>query len=252
MSEARLETLADAVLDAWASGAQVDFATAGGDPAICAELAGLERAAAMYAAIGAMRSTQIAPMRPAFFEQLVAAGNEIAKAPALPPHNAPLLGNPVSRQPRWLPFLVGAAAGFLGAYVALSPADGEPPSRMREEFLGRGNYAKIDWKPGTSHSYGTVHGDVVWCTQRQQGFLRIDGLQPLPQGLQYQLWIVDADRTGAPVDGGLFDLASGNEQVVPIHAKLPVREAKAFVVTVEKKGGVVVSEQKDVVAIAGI
>jgi hypothetical protein len=39
---------------------------------------------------------------------------------------------------------------------------------------------------------------------------------------------------------------------VPIHAKLPVREAKAFVVTVEKKGGVVVSEQKDVVAIAGI
>jgi hypothetical protein len=54
------------------------------------------------------------------------------------------------------------------------------------------------------------------------------------------------------VDGGLFDLASGNEQVVPIQAKLPVREAKAFVVTVEKKGGVVVSDRKDVVAIAGL
>ncbi len=251
MSDERLEPLADAVLDAWESGAQVDFATTGDAPEARAELAGLERAAVMYAAIGAMRTAQAAPMRPAFFEQLVAVGNEIAKAPAIPIQKAPLLGHSVSRQPRWLPFLAGAAAGFLGAYLALTPSDQEP-SRMREDFLGRGNYAKIDWKPGTSHSYGTVHGDVVWCTQRQQGFLRIDGLQPLPQGLQYQLWIVDADRTGAPVDGGLFDLASGNEQVVPIQAKLPVREAKAFVVTVEKKGGVVVSEQKDVVAIAGL
>lgn len=82
--------------------------------------------------------------------------------------------------------------------------------------------------------------------------MQLDGLEPLPQEQQYQLWIVDGNRTGAPVDGGVFDLASTKHAVVPIAAKLPIGEAKAFVITVETRGGVVVSDQKDVVAIASL
>ena len=254
MSDMRLETLADSVLDAWESGAQVDFSSAGDDAALRLELADLERAATVVAAAAAARTASIEPMRPEFLAKLALLGTSItfpAPAAALPSSAAPVLGRAIARR-RVAPFLVGAAAGFALAWMSLTVnADGEP-GEQRDAFLRRGNYAQIDWKPGASRAHGTVKGDVVWCTQRQQGYLRIDGLEPLPPGMQYQLWIVDADRTGAPVDGGLFNLASASENVVPIQAKLPVRQAKAFVVTVEKQGGVVVSEQHDVVAIAGL
>lgn len=56
------------------------------------------------------------------------------------------------------------------------------------------------------------------------------------------------------LDGGLFDLpptaGAGAQIVVPIRATLPVRQAAAFVVTVEERGGVVVSAQEHVVALA--
>lgn len=254
MSDMRLESLADSVLDAWEAGAQVDFGPAGDDASLRRELADLERAATVVAAASAARTALVEPMRPEFLAKLAQLGASITMpSPAVtqPSPTAPVLGRAISRR-RVAPFLVGAAAGFALAWMSLGVNVDDQPDEQRDAFLRRGNYAQIDWKPGTSRAHGTVKGDVVWCTQRQQGYLRIDGLEPLPPGMQYQLWIVDADRTGAPVDGGLFDLASANENVVPIQAKLPVRQAKAFVVTVEKQGGVVVSEQHDVVAIAGL
>lgn len=254
MSDMRLETLADSVLDAWETGAQVDFGPAGDDASLRRELADLERAATVVAAASAARTALVEPMRPEFLAKLAQLGASITMpSPAVTQASptAPVLGRAISRR-RVAPFLVGAAAGFALAWMSLGVNVDDQPDEQRDAFLRRGNYAQIDWKPGTSRAHGTVKGDVVWCTQRQQGYLRIDGLEPLPPGMQYQLWIVDADRTGAPVDGGLFDLASANENVVPIQAKLPVRQAKAFVVTVEKQGGVVVSEQHDVVAIAGL
>lgn len=254
MSEMRLEALADSVLDAWESGAQVDFGVAGDDAALRRELAQLERAAAVAAAAAAHGTARLEPMRPEFATKLARLGASLARpgsaaTPAVPA--TPVVGRLVQRR-RIAPFLVGAAAGFAIAWLSIGAMQSAAPAERLDSFLTKGNYAQIDWKPGTSRTHGTVKGDVVWCTQRQEGYLRIDGLQPLPPGMQYQLWIVDADRTGAPVDGGLFDLASAGENVVPIQAKLPVRQAKAFVVTVEKQGGVVVSEQHDVVAIAGL
>ena len=253
MSDMRFEALADSVLDAWETGAQVDFGVAGDDAALRRELAQLEHAAALAAAASVTGVARVEPMRPEFATRLAQLGASIARpaaaARAVPA--APVVGRVVERR-RIAPFLVGAAAGFAFAWLSLGATTTAAPGEQLDAFLSRGNYAQIDWKPGTSRTHGTVKGDVVWCTQRQEGYLRIDGLQPLPPGMQYQLWIVDADRTGAPVDGGLFDLASAGEHVVPIQAKLPVRQAKAFVVTVEKQGGVVVSEQHDVVAIAGL
>ena len=66
-----------------------------------------------------------------------------------------------------------------------------------------------------------------------------------PGELQYQLWIVDGGREGAPLDGGVFDVPPGvDEHRVIIDAKLPViGQPKAFVITVERPGGEVVSER---------
>lgn len=253
MTEARNDALADAVLDAWQSGAEVDFQIAADDATARAELLELEKAALLAAAATAAACASTEPMRKALFDRLVEVGRAVEKPapPTMPLPAQPATARPPST-PRLLPFLLGAAAGIAVSFIAFAPKDEAAAEARLSEFLAQGQHARLEWKPGSSHAHGEVHGEVVWCTERQEGYLRIDGLEPLPEGRQYQLWIVDADRKGAPVDGGLFDLPSRAAKVVPIAAKLPVRDAKAFVVTVEPRGGVVVSDQSDVVAIASL
>ena len=66
---------------------------------------------------------------------------------------------------------------------------------------------------------------------------------------QYQLWIFDARRDERyPVDGGVFDAAADTaEVIVPIDAKIEVGTPVLFAVTVEKPGGVAVSNRKRIV-----
>ena len=82
--------------------------------------------------------------------------------------------------------------------------------------------------------------------------MRFSGLPAKdPTKAQYQLWIVDPARDERPVDGGVFNIPSdGGEVVVPIRAALRVDNPVAFVITVEQPGGVVVSKQEIVAAIA--
>lgn len=76
------------------------------------------------------------------------------------------------------------------------------------------------------------------------------GLPALDEGLQYQLWIIDPEQQH-PIDGGVFDAPrAGGAARVPIQAKLAVKTPAAFAVTVEKRGGVVVSDQSRVTVIA--
>ncbi len=91
--------------------------------------------------------------------------------------------------------------------------------------------------------YEGVSGDVVWSESRQQGFLRLAGM-PVndPASSQYQLWIVSPERDrNHPVDGGVFDVSTTGEVVIPIQAKLHIPDPKAFAITAEQPGGVVVS-----------
>jgi anti-sigma-K factor RskA len=65
-----------------------------------------------------------------------------------------------------------------------------------------------------------------------------------PTTEQYQLWIFDKDRDERyPVDGGVFDITESGECIVPIHAAVQVNEAALFAVTIERPGGVVVSDR---------
>ena len=50
-------------------------------------------------------------------------------------------------------------------------------------------------------------------------------------------------RDANPIDGGVFDVPAGvGEHVVRIEAKLQVLRPQAFAITLEKPGGVVVSD----------
>ena len=91
--------------------------------------------------------------------------------------------------------------------------------------------------------YEEVQGGIVWSDSLQAGEMRFAGLPPNdPAEQQYQLWIVDPDRFEQPVDGGVFDASPDGEFVVPIDAKLMVEGPVAFAVTLEQRGGVVVSD----------
>lgn len=98
------------------------------------------------------------------------------------------------------------------------------------------------WTP-KQPGYEKVHGEVVWSDTKQAGFMLLEGLPAnQPTSSQYQLWIVDPQRDAKPVDGGVFDVPTSGEAIVPIHAKLQVSHPNAFAITREKPGGVVVSE----------
>ncbi len=100
--------------------------------------------------------------------------------------------------------------------------------------------------------YQGMSGDVVWSDEMQEGYLTLTNLTANnPSQNQYQLWIVDPSRDEKPVDGGVFDIPAGQQTtVVPIRNPLLVRDCQAFVITLEQPGGVVVSRQEVVVALA--
>ena len=100
----------------------------------------------------------------------------------------------------------------------------------------------LPWAPPTVAGYERVTGDVVWSQSRQQGYLRLANLPVNDPGrMQYQLWIVDPERDTHPVDGGVFNVSATGEVLIPIQAKLQIVAPKAFAITAERPGGVVVS-----------
>lgn len=247
---AGLERLAEAIVFAHEAPHELDLAqrALAGDGAASAaallDAASLATAALAADGVAMPRELQ---RRLAFAGAAFCAARQAQRAPQPRPVPAMMTVARTRTTPASLLLAIGAAAGM--ALALWLHGDKSTVVPTRDELLAAGAMT-IPWQPGPSRAHGTVQGDIVWHAGHQQGYLRIRGLAPLAEDQQYQLWIVDQRRTGAPVDGGLFDLRDDREQLVPIQARLPVADAAAFVVTVEPRGGVVVSEQHDVVAIA--
>ncbi|MEL7296124.1 MAG: anti-sigma factor [Pseudomonadota bacterium] len=114
----------------------------------------------------------------------------------------------------------------------------------RTALLSDPETVTLPWIKPEVEGYETVTGDVVWNNREQRGYLRLANLPANdPTVSQYQLWIVDPDRDANPVDGGVFNMtAASGDVLIPIDAKLPIVTPKAFAITREQPGGVVVSE----------
>lgn len=144
-----------------------------------------------------------------------------------------------------LALAVGAVLWARGQERVPVIAAAPPPAEARAELLATaGDAATLAWQAAS--------GDVVWSPSKQRGYMRFRGLAPNdPKVAQYQLWIFDKRRDERfPVDGGVFDVTSDGEVIVPISAKLPVGDAVLFAVTVEAPGGVVVSKRERIVVTA--
>ncbi|MFG0266503.1 MAG: anti-sigma factor domain-containing protein [Rhodopirellula sp. JB055] len=112
---------------------------------------------------------------------------------------------------------------------------------------------QVAWADGKHPFQSEVTGDVVWSNESQNGYMRFVGMPMNDAAVeQYQLWIIDPARDDEPIDGGVFDIDSTGEVVVPITAKLKVLNPVAFAITVEKPGGVVVSSQENLPLLAPV
>ena len=152
------------------------------------------------------------------------------------------------------PWLSGAAVGWyaaaaLAVVLVLPRPESAPPlvptlNEQRAALLASAPDAiTVPWLQSEQAGYEQVVGDVVWSDSAQRGFLRLVGLPANePTVSQYQLWIIDPDRDDQPVDGGVFNVAAGGEVLVAIDAKLAVETPRAFALTLEQPGGVVVSD----------
>jgi hypothetical protein len=111
-----------------------------------------------------------------------------------------------------------------------------------------------NWTPTKYPNMQTVEGDVVWSSERQEGYMRFVNLAANdPNQSVYQLWIFDATQDEKyPVDGGVFNVPQSGEVIVPIHAKLKVTKPTLFAVTIEKPGGVVVSKRDKLILTAKV
>jgi Anti-sigma-K factor rskA len=128
-------------------------------------------------------------------------------------------------------------------------------AQMRQRMMDTSaDMTKADWTAGNMTDMKDIGGDVVWSDAKQAGYMRLKGL-PANDGTKetYQLWIFDETQDPkTPIDGGVFNVNANGEVIIPINAKLKARNPKMFAITVEKPGGVVVSDRKKIAALAKV
>jgi hypothetical protein len=151
----------------------------------------------------------------------------------------------------WLAAAALLVIALLG-WLRDPPKSTEPGLQARWQTLQTtADLVAMDFAGTEDEAATGASGQVVWSADRQTGMMRISGLAANDPGVnQYQLWIFDKDRDDRyPIDGGVFDV-SGGDVLIPIDAKLEVRDPQLFAVTVERPGGVVVSSRERIVLLA--
>jgi hypothetical protein len=160
----------------------------------------------------------------------------------------------------WLAAALAAGLALFGWWPRLNPPPPPLPvvpptlAELRGQLLSRPTVKKLDWAAAGDPLVKQIAGDVVWDNERQSGFMRFVGLPKNDPGQnQYQLWIFDAERDERyPVDGGVFDVGSDGEVLVPIDPKVKVLKPTLFAVTLERPGGVVVSSREHILTVAKV
>ncbi len=152
-----------------------------------------------------------------------------------------------------------AAAAALGlaalSWMPRGAAPGPGAPLTFAEVVKQPDHVRWDWNDGNVPGMKQVGGEVAFSPGKAAGYMTFDRLPALDSSReQYQLWIFDADRSmDHPVDGGVFDAPAakpGERMVVPIRPHLPVGKPVMFAVTVERRGGVVVSDRGKIAVLA--
>lgn len=180
----------------------------------------------------------------------IRASQELAAKPVVSLANPSTFPSKALRGKKYLPWFVSALCLMFAVLTWINnlPVEIVRPDvaqRRAELLTAKQGLVQAKWLPGPTPSEGAT-GDIVWSASQQKGFMRFQGLPVnTPSQEQYQLWIFARNQSDlTPIDGGVFDITSTEEVVIPINAKLYVQDAYMFAVTIEKPGGVVVSSRE--------
>lgn len=207
-----------------------------------------ERAAAAVAVAGSARAEPLPAALRQRLEERLRQELELDEAPV-----GFSLGSSWNMAGWWAAAACLCLAVFSWVRTPVAPGSAQLAPEEQRAALLAGGRPRIPVAATKDPAAAGASGDVVWDPVTQRGFIRFVGLAHNDPALnQYQIWVFDAARDERyPVDGGIFDVPAGaTEVLVPIRAAVPVRSAKAFAVTLEKPGGVVVSARDRVVALA--
>jgi hypothetical protein len=189
-------------------------------------------------------------------ERMVVSGAPVRSGERAAPMRIPSTRRDPMRALGWLAAaaaVVLAAIGWLrppnqgGGPNVDPPVSNRSPSEVRQQLLASAPDAVVipmgDWD---SPEQPGVKGDVVWSEAEQTGYIRLVGLKENdPAVEQYQLWIVDSRGMGQRISGALFDAKPDpvtGEVIVRIEPEIATQGAAAFALTIEKPGGVWVSD----------
>ncbi len=78
---------------------------------------------------------------------------------------------------------------------------------------------------------------AVWNPEQQTGLLTMEKLPAIADTQDYQIWIVDPAYKD-PVNGGVFHVGADGKIALGFKPDQPVKQAAAFAISLEKKGGV--------------
>ncbi len=147
-------------------------------------------------------------------------------------------------------WILTAAAGLMIGFFLGGTEPSAPMISMADQratlLEADPDVTTISWTATDAPEAKGASGDVVWSNAKQEGYMTFRGLKANdPTKEQYQLWVFDAERDERyPVDGGVFNIPDGaGEVVTPITTKINVTKATLFAITIEKPGGVVVSDR---------
>jgi anti-sigma-K factor RskA len=144
------------------------------------------------------------------------------------------------RRSNWIPWAIAACLALSCAYlVAERSGLRKRITRLEErDILSQIQIASLSSKLENAPDANAV---VVWDEKKQRGVLKVTKLPRNEQDRDYQLWLVDP-RYKDPVAGGVFHVANDGSFRLPFQPASPVREAKGFAISLERKGGVTKAE----------
>jgi anti-sigma-K factor RskA len=140
----------------------------------------------------------------------------------------------------WIPWAIAACLAITCAYLVAERSGLQKRITRLEkrDILSQIQIASLSSKVENAPDANAV---VVWDERRQRGVLKVTKLPRNATDRDYQLWLVDPKYKN-PVDGGVFHVANDGSLQIPFQPASPVREAKGFAISLERKGGVTKAE----------
>ncbi len=136
-----------------------------------------------------------------------------------------------SRRGRLLPAWGWAGLLLLLALAAFNLLLWQRVDQM-DYFTTAGGFRAVPLNPSDTASSAT--GYVLVSMDGEDGALVVDGLPPLAEGQQYQLWLV---RDGEKISGAVFSTDEHSYGGTRIRAPRSLLDYSAAVITIEPEGG---------------